>query len=358
MQVKSLIKNKADISWKFASVNYSFYKRHKSIYNNGEFEKNQLTKDEKREYRNYWKAISPLISFKTVEITKSLSGKFNKKIVPEEFYPLYFEPHFNKDNSVGFLQNKSIYNKWFSEGIFPKDFFHKIDNVYYTYNFDIIDNINDFIVSNVLKTDYPLVAKPNKDSYGGADIYFVNNQEELKEIIQKHEDLVVQEKIQQSILIDDFNKDSINTVRVCLYKDEKGLIHILNSSIRMGKDGSLDNLSAGGIVCNIKSTGLLNEYAVSKFAVKYLKHPNSGLVFKDKELPLYDDLKRVSKDIAEKIIGIRLISLDMALDSNNNWRCIETNLFGQTIRFAQYAGEPFFGEHTDKIINDFVIKDK
>lgn len=48
----------------------------------------------------------------------------------------------------------------------------------------------------------------------------------------------------------------------------------------------------------------------------------------------------------------------MALDSDNNWSCIETDLFGEIIRFTQYADESFFGEHTDQIINNFVIKDK
>lgn len=352
MQIKSYLKNKAITSWNFASVKYSIYKRHKSIFSNGEIERLVLTDKEKKEYRAFWKPISSIINLETVEITKSLTGYFNKYIVPEEFYPLYFEKYFNNDKSVGFLQNKSVYNKWFDKGLFPKDFFHKIDSVYYTYDFNIIDDIEDYISKYIFEDDFPLVIKPNKDSYGGADIYFVNSKNDIKNTIMLHDDLVVQEKVEQSRLINDFNKDSINTIRVCLYKDEKGLSHILNTSIRMGKNGSLDNETAGGIVCNIKSNGTLNKYAVDKYARKYFEHPNSGFLFENKKLPFYRELEEVSIHIAQKIIGVRLISLDMALDSNNNWRCIETNLFGQTIRFAQYAGEPFFGILTDKIMND------
>ena len=168
--------------------------------------------------------------------------------------------------------------------------------------------------------------------------------------------LVIQEKLVQSELINNFNKDSINTVRVCIYKDRKGTVHLLNASIRMGKDGSLDNASAGGIVCNIKNDSSLNGYAVDKYARKYFKHPNSGFIFKNKKLPFHDDLENISIEVAEKIIGVRLISLDMVLDSNNKWRCIETNLFGQTIRFAQYAGEPFFGEMTTEVVNELLNK--
>ncbi|WP_201618893.1 sugar-transfer associated ATP-grasp domain-containing protein [Psychrobacter maritimus] len=199
------------------------------------------------------------------------------------------------------------------------------------------------------KIEFPIVIKPSKDSYGGADIYFVKNMDSIKKVINQHSNLVVQEKINQSELINLFNPDSVNTVRVCLYKDVYGKTHVLNTSIRMGKDGSLDNETAGGIVCNIKPTGFLNEYAVDKYGAKYLSHPNSNFIFKNKKFPLYKELKDISKEVVQEIVGARLISLDMALDSNNSWRCIEVNLFGQTIRFAQYAGEPFFGELTDEI---------
>lgn len=348
MKIKSFIKNKTAIGWKFASVNHSFYKRHKLIYNNGEFRKKRLTDSEKKEYHNYWKVISPIVNTKTVEISKTLSGKFDKRIIPEEFYALYFEPKFNNDSSALFLENKSIYNKWFSKGFFPEDYFHKIDNIYYSKDLKIIEDIERFI-SNIEEIEFPVVVKPSKNSYGGENIYFLNSKSEIVDTIKNHSDLVVQEKIKQSELINKFNQNSVNTVRVCLYKDVNGSVNILNSSIRMGKDGSLDNETAGGIVCNIKTNGMLNKYAVDKYAVKYFEHPNSGYVFENKKFPLYDELQKVSKEIAREIIGVQIISLDMALDSNNSWRCIELNLFGQTIRFAQYAGEPFFGELTDEV---------
>lgn len=351
MQIKKLIRNKTSETWKFLSVYSAFYKSHKKIYNSPDFKKISLTKEEKREYRDYWKTISPIMSFKTVEISKSLSGIFNKHVIPEEFFPLYVEYSLNTDRSTNFLTNKSIYNKWFGKGVFPKDFFHKFDDSYYTYEFGIIENIEEFIDKTISEADFPIVIKPNKGSYGGKDIYFVNNKEEIKSIIKQHPNLVVQEKIEQSESINLFNKDSVNTVRACLYKDDNGVMHMLNASLRMGKDGSLDNMTAGGIVCSINSKGMLNKYANDIRAKKYLEHPNSGFVFENHEFPLYQDLVEVSKSVANAVIGARLISLDMALDSNEKWRCIELNVNGQTIEFPQNAGEAFLGEYTDEVMN-------
>ncbi len=75
----------------------------------------------------------------------------------------------------------------------------------------------------------------------------------------------------------------------------------------------------------------------------------------------YKDLITLAKNIAHKIFYARLLSLDLCKDAEGNWRAIETNLFGQTIRFAQYAGQPFFGEFTDEVVeycktNHWVLK--
>ncbi|WP_201620028.1 hypothetical protein [Psychrobacter maritimus] len=131
----------------FFSVYNGYRRRHNRVIREiGVLE--ELTLEEINDYYNYWKVINSKISLKTVRISKTLSGKYNKYIVPEEFYTLYFEPYFNSDKSVGFLQNKSIYNKWFQGKYFPKDYFHKIDGVYYTESFEVIEDIYYFIDNN------------------------------------------------------------------------------------------------------------------------------------------------------------------------------------------------------------------
>lgn len=352
MQLRKVIKNRATASWSFLSVYSSYYKHHKLVNNNPDFKKIELTADEIKIYRNYWKAVSPIISLKTVEISKSLSGIFNKRIIPEELYYLYVEPYLNNNQAITFFENKSIYSKWFDKGMFPSNFFHKFDGIYYTNNFNIIDDIDSFIDKEISDSNFPLVIKPNKDTIGGVGVNFINNVEEMRDIIKKYPDLVVEEKIQQSELIAKVNEDSVSTVRVTLYRDKEGITHVLETNLRMGKDGSLDNEGSGGIACNINSDGTLNSYATNRYADKYLEHPNSGFVFAGETLPLYKELVESSKSVFSETIGARIAGLDMILDSNQKWRCIELSFFGLTTKPSQYGGDPFLGEHTDKIISN------
>jgi hypothetical protein len=132
-------------------------------------------------------------------------------------------------------------------------------------------------------------------------------------------------------------------------------------ALRMGKDGSLDNETAGGIHCYIGNGGYLNGYAVDKYGTKYYEHPNSGMEFNSK-IPEYDILRKIVLEIAEKIFFTRIIGLDMCMDEYGNWRAIEINLNASAIRFAQYGGQPFFGEYTDEVVqycqtNHWALKD-
>lgn len=108
-------------------------------------------------------------------------------------------------------------------------------------------------------------------------------------------------------------------------------------------------------MCNIKPDGTLNEYGVNKYAVKYLSHPDSHIVFSDIVIPYYKDLKLAAEKIANKVPLCNLLSLDMCLDHKNEWRCLEINTMGHTIRFAQYAGNGFFGKFTDEVIERTIL---
>lgn len=341
------IKNNLSGIWKAVSVYVSFYKRHKIIAGNLKSGYSKLTEAEKKEYLTFWKRVSPVVSLKTVEITKSLSGVYNKYIVPEEIYALNIEPYLVPRKEVLFFENKSFYNRWFRGDFFPISYIYKMDGEYFDSGHSSITI--EYVLNKLERIDYPVVIKPTVDSYGGRNVFFVRDFQEAKSTIELMPSLVIQECIIQSNLINKINDGSINTVRVCLFKPKGHSFEVINSSLRMGVDGSLDNETAGGIVCSISKEGILNNYAVNKAGEKYFKHPNSNYVFEGKSFPLYEELTLASKEVANQIFHTRLVSLDMCLDSEGRWRCIEVNALGQTIRFAQYAGFPFFSEYSESL---------
>jgi len=332
----------------FENSTKAFKRRYKK-YDQNLFS-NTLSSSVIEEYKQRWSRFGVKVETNTFTLCHNLSGNINFDIVPENIFAAIIEKNLNPHKELSFFTLKNMYEKWFSNpDIFPMSYLHKIDGIFYDTNFHIIDNIDKYLDSNDFI--FPNILKPSKDSSGGADIIKITNKEDLEFYISKYKYFVCQELILQNEYLNSINNSSINSIRSCLYRDSTGNFKVLNNSIRFGINGGLDNETAGGIVCNIQREGILNEYALDKYANKYYEHPNSHVKFNSIKIPFYDELNKVIVEIANQIPLCNLVSLDMCLDYKNNWRCLELNLQSQTIRFAQYAGKGFFGEYTDEVIS-------
>lgn len=306
-------------------------------------------KEVEKSHRLYWRSYNKNINLSTIRICTNISGIANHKYIPEEVFSTDIDPTLNNTPSAKYLTYKSLYYIWFPGNLFPKAFFHNIDGEWLDNKFHSISYNDVKKIGRNLK--YPVVFKPNRDSYGGKNIYFPESYNELMNLVESKNNYVVQEKIKQHWFFEQFNPSGLNTLRVNVYKSVKdNKHHIVNITLRMGVNGSLDNLSAGGIATLVRNDGFLNGFAIDKYGKKYLRHPDTGMEF-NCQIPNFEGLKEISIMIAKKTFYARLIPLDFSYDLSGKWRPIEVNIFGATIRFAQYHGTLFFGEFTDEIHN-------
>ncbi len=308
------------------------------------------SKEEEKAHTQYWQYFSKRVNPATYRVCKNLSGVGNPKYIPEEIYIADIEATLNHDKTANYIGNKSFYNHWFEKGIFPMDYFHNIDGEFLNVNLERISQGDLDILFEEIK--YPVVIKPNRDTYGGKNVMILANPQELKSAVNKlKNNFVVQEKINQHEFFQKYNPAGLNTIRVFLYRSVKNNdIHITGTCMRMGVGGGLDNLSSGGILTFINPDGKMNGFAVNKYGVKYLKHPDTGPEFSE-TIPDIEDLYNVSKKVASRIFYARILGLDACYDESGKWRMVEANVVGQhTIKFVQNAGFPFFGEFTDEVV--------
>ena len=202
--------------------------------------------------------------------------------------------------------------------------------------------------------EFPVVVKPNLESFGGKDIFFPDNIDDLLKLIKGKKNFVIQEVIKQhQYFAKYYNNKGINSIRVNLYRSVKdNKVKFLNASLRLGRGHGLDNLTSGGLICSILDNGKLNNYAVDKHGDKYKSHPDTGIAFSDDErIPKYNEMIELAINIGNDFYYSRLMSLDMCFDQKDQWRVIEVNLFDIAIRAAQLGGEPFFGSYTKEIVD-------
>ena len=306
--------------------------------------------DIEKQHLALWRTLRPDVSLDTLRVCYGTSGCAHAEIIPEDVYVSEIEPCLNRFRESNYLANKNFYNRWFGGSVFPDVFLHNIDGDFYDRAYRRLDPPQ---VDNLLNNlPYPVVLKPSVGPGGGRGVFFPKDRHTLKEKMVGQENFVIQQLIRQHEFLDRFNAAGLNTFRVCTYRSVvDNHLHILNISMRMGKGGSLDNETAGGIVCNIHDDGSLHNYAVDKYAVKFFEHPDTHTSFSARHvIPRFAELQQLARDVAQDIYLTRLASLDVAMDAGGNWRLIEFNLLNQTIRFAQYAGKPFLGQFTHEVI--------
>jgi len=325
----------------------AWHKRHGIVFDKHPEFKKPLDAAVRREHRKIWEPFNRRFDDATLKICRSTSGVADPMIIPEEIFQADIEPSLNRMSDAHYLGHKSLYNRWFSEGIFPKDYLHNIDG-------ELLDASYSRVRAESVKElaaqmPYPVILKPSLDSWGGNEINFIENEEQLLEKMKGKRNFVVQEKIRQHETQQLLHPPSLNTVRVYLYKSVKdNRTHIVNIAQRIGNGGQLDNVASGGLISLVREDGRMHGYALDRYGQKFENHPVTGLPF-SQALPEFEALKTLAVEIASKLFHLRVVGLDLCFDSSGTWRIIEINTKGHSIRFAQYAGRPFFGDHMDEV---------
>jgi hypothetical protein len=248
------------------------------------------------------------------------------------------------------LAHKSFYTRFFSSQLFPENLLHNIEGIFYD---ERLEPLADEDVPHALRRfPYPVILKPNSDSGGDRGISFPADAAELARAMSGRRNFVVQRVLRQHPFFESFNGHGLNTLRVYTYKSVvSGKVHVLNATMRMGKGGSLDNETDGGIACSIHPDGRMNTYAVDKYGQRFDRHPDTGLVFAEQRMiPQFDGMRELVTSLAARLPTARLAGWDVTLGPDGRWRCVEVNLQWHTIRFAQYAGNPFFGDFTEEVV--------
>jgi hypothetical protein len=296
-----------------------------------------------------WRQLRPDVSRETLRVCYGIAGHTSPQIVPEEVFVSEIEPVLNRYDICRFLGNKNFYDRWLPGGRFPEVLLHNIDGEFYDREYHVLDPTR--VGAVIDGADFPLVMKPSMGS-GGRGVLFPESREALRAAMVRQTNFVVQRKLRQHEFFRRFQDHGLNTMRVNTYKSvTNNEIHILNTALRMGRAGSLDNETQGGIVRFVRADGALNRYAVDKYGAKYSRHPDTGFDFEAHDVvPRFEELKGLVREMAQQVYLARVVGFDVCLDAEGRWRFIEVNINGHTIRFAQYAGEPFFGPFTDEVI--------
>lgn len=193
--------------------------------------------------------------------------------------------------------------------------------------------LNSETSKNVFKNFYEgkkkIIVKPLNGQCGKGIFVINTNDKSCDEIyykfIKDKNDYIAEEFIVQDSFMNQWNDTSVNTVRLPCFYNEKGFF-VLKPFLRTGRKGSVvDNGNAGGIFAVIDDkTGIIVTEGMDIKGQRYSKHPDSEITFYGTQIPKWNELLSIAKEIHKTIPFYPYVGWDFALTSKG-WVLIEGN---------------------------------
>ena len=175
------------------------------------------------------------------------------------------------------------------------------------------------------------IMKPLTNSCGHGIVLFHANSKE--EALQKFRDVItsndtsyiMEELIEQSEDMAEFHPNSVNTVRMFTFK-LKDEVRILYAGIRFGINNTfVDNAGSGGIYSSVDvATGKVCTVSVDGMGNEFANHPNSGKQILGFQIPKWEQLTCLAKELALIVPEVKTVGWDFAL-TDKGWVLVEGN---------------------------------
>ncbi|OZV69972.1 sugar-transfer associated ATP-grasp domain-containing protein [Winogradskyella aurantia] len=318
----------------------------------------ELTKVEKKIAKSYWMSKGYMLR-NTLwhQYYKGITGEFRKEYVPGDIFRSQIAHKLNQMRQWPALLDKNLLYSIFNGFEQPKLIVSNINGFYYSEGIIISKSK---AIELILNSQNRLIIKPSiwtgqgkmVKSFSVDALGAENCERKLDQLLTMYkQDFLVQEFLIQSRFMKMLNDSSLNTIRVMSYLRAEE-VHIITSVVRIGKSGSdTDNFSAGGIACGLNMYGKFNPVGFTMHGDRCFG-TDSGLIFKDLEIPNFERVTAMVKDLHKKVPYFRIISWDIALNDKDKPVLIEYNTYTQGTRVLQIVNGPLFGEFTDKILNE------
>lgn len=311
-----------------------------------------LSEEQKRKAIEYYKPFTKITTIFHEFYTQN-NGKFCADYIPDDIYYCYIDPYYNDWQEAKYIDNKCLYSSLFPEIKQPDIVAVRMNNLWFSVDGGVKKLLPYQEIRNIVKLEEELFIKQATESDGGQGVFYYNREKKFKDIIRNMPgDIVIQRPVRQHKLLENINKSSVNTIRVISLLSSTG-VKVYSCILRMGVKGSkVDNASSGGITCGITREGKLKGVAFSKGGERFVKHPDSGTVFLNYEIPGFDKIIECIPGLHYKIPHFRLVSWDFAVDERMRPVLIEANLHYGELDFHQLNNGPIFGKDTYKILKE------
>lgn len=144
--------------------------------------------------------------------------------------------------------------------------------------------------------------------------------------IMKNEEFLIEDYIVQNEELNKLYRESVNSLRVFTFLDDKNEVHILNTILRIGNNGNVDNFSSGGMYTFVNDNGEVYVPAIDEKGNIFETHPITKKKIVGFKIPKYNEILPLMKKVCKIVPTIRYIGWDIVV-TNDNLVILEGNQY-------------------------------
>lgn len=324
-----------------------------------------------KEYMTYWKPVSKNADLYSYRFYSHFMGEVPYLLSPV-IYNYFILHYLNPSRYRLYYSDKNGYQQNYGKEFFPATLLKRIngsllmdgENRIFSEFPKEVSAVSATEISAVLHKD-KVCLKPSVDTDSGlgVDIFtrsdknvFINKNEELLDgckLSSYGQNFMIQEAIEQHQFFSQFNSSSVNTLRICTYRsvvDER--IHVSVAALRIGIAGSVvDNLNSGGHFVGVDlETGQLGKTTFDHNGRSSEVWNGIDFSTNDFFVPNWKQIVAFAKEIASRDQHMRLLSMDVCIDTKGVLRLIEVNHGMCALGVIYFLGNDLLAGETKNVI--------
>ncbi len=347
--IKSVFKRNLDKATKWW-VKYQKMRIYKEMVSGIKLRK--LSKEEKKSIDSYYeKQLGKRINPRWHQYYYSINGLFTPKYIPLGLYYAQIVPMLNDRSVSKAYADKNFTEKLFPNILQPRTIIKNINGFFYLGEEPIMEekalticaDLEDAVIKQAMETSQGRSVIRFSSSNGTT-----NKGMSVQKLLESYrKNYIVQEVVRQHATLSRLNPTSLNTIRLTTFRRENDVV-VLTSLLRMGRKGALvDNVSVGGVFCEINPDGKLKAPAYSIKPTGKYDYNDYGIKYDGIQVPQYEEVVKRAKEMHLQLPYTRIVGWDFTINENSQVVLIELNLHSPGV--YQLIG-PALGDYTDEIL--------
>jgi len=286
--------------------------------------------------RAYWPGVA---------LAAELRGEYLPGWIPFDYFYFDLEPRLNPKEYANIGDIRTLDHKRFGDFAIEPLVLYVSDNFY---DADFRPFEEQELLKYLAEYDKTIVLK-QEFGWGGKQVRLMHSSEFRPEQLQRGVNYIIQPFLKQHKILHDLYPDSVNTFRVKTFRKKDGSVEVLFTFLRFGIDGKkVDNTSVGGHCLFFDSAGNPAEISLDESGLEAgRKHKNTGFVFADLKIPMFQDMINICKSTHRKYPHVRLVGWDIAIDESGSPRLIEWNTQRPSFDLDDAVWGPFFPDDSE-----------